>query len=156
VIISGGVSKGEADYVPEVLTSLGVQEIFHRVKIKPGNPLWFGKLPNGGVVFGLPGNPISVQVGFKVFIEPFLRKCFLLDALQPLYFPLLNERTKKTKFTEYFPCKISSTQNTTGLLSKKMNTSGDISATMDSDGIAVHPAAMGTLDKNSVVEFYYW
>jgi molybdopterin molybdotransferase len=107
-------------------------------------------------VFGLPGNPVSVQVGFKVFIEPFLRKCFHLDALQPLYFPLLNERTKKTKFTEYFPCKISSTQNTTGLLSKKMNTSGDISATMDSDGIAVHPAAMGTLDKNSVVEFYYW
>lgn len=156
VIISGGVSKGEADYVPEVLTSLGVEEIFHRVKIKPGNPLWFGKLTSGGVVFGLPGNPVSVQVGYKVFIEPFLRKCFGLETIPPIYLPLLKERFKKTKFTEYFPVKIFSADNRIGLFPQKINTSGDISATLNSDGIAVQPADFETLEKNSVIEFYYW
>ena len=156
LILSGGVSKGEADYVPEVLMSLGVQEIFHRVRIKPGNPLWFGKLPNGGVVFGLPGNPVSVQVGFKIFIEPFLRKCFNMEIIAPLYFPLFNEKIKKTKFTEYFPCKISTRNNTTGLVSKRMNTSGDISATLHSDGIAVHPEVTETIKENTIVEFYFW
>lgn len=156
LILSGGVSKGEADYIPEVLLSLGVQEIFHCVRIKPGNPLWFGRLPDGGVVFGLPGNPVSVQVGFKVFIEPFLRKCFNLKTITPLYFPLFNEKIKKTKFTEYFPCKISTKADATGLLSKRMNTSGDISATVHSDGIAVHPEETETMRENTIVEFYFW
>lgn len=156
LILSGGVSKGEADYVPEVLMSLGVQEIFHRVRIKPGNPLWFGKLPNGGVVFGLPGNPVSVQVGYKVFIEPFLRKCFNMKKIAPLYFPLFNEKNKKSKFTEYFPCKIVTKDNNTGLVSNRMNTSGDISATLYSDGIAVHPEETDILKENTKVEFYFW
>lgn len=156
LILSGGVSKGEADYIPEVLLSLGVEEIFHRVRIKPGNPLWFGRLPDGGVVFGLPGNPVSVQVGFKVFIEPFLRKCFNMETIAPLYFPLFNEKIKKTKFTEYFPCNISTKADATGLLSKKMNTSGDISATVHSDGIAVHPEETETIRENTIVEFYFW
>lgn len=156
LILSGGVSKGEADYVPEVLISLGVQEIFHRVRIKPGNPLWFGKLPNGGVVFGLPGNPVSVQVSFKVFIEPFLRKCFNMEIIAPMYFPLFNEKIKRTKFTEYFPCKISTKEKTTGLISKRMNTSGDISATLHSDGIAVHPEETEIIKENTMIEFYFW
>lgn len=156
LILSGGVSKGEADYVPEVLISLGVLEIFHRVKIKPGNPLWFGRMPNGGVVFGLPGNPVSVQVGYKVFIEPYLRKCFNMEIIAPLYFPLFNERKKKSKFREYFPCKISTKECTTGLVSGKMNTSGDISATLYSDGIAIHPENVETINENTIVEFYFW
>lgn len=156
LILSGGVSKGEADYIPEVLMSLGVQEIFHRVRIKPGNPLWFGKLPNGGVVFGLPGNPVSVQVGYKVFIEPFLRKCFNMEKIAPLYFPLFNEKNKKSKFTEYFPCKIVTKNNDTGLFSNRMNTSGDIAATLYSDGIAVHPEETHILKENTKVEFYFW
>ncbi|MCU0353779.1 MAG: molybdopterin molybdotransferase MoeA, partial [Cytophagales bacterium] len=62
VVLSGGVSKGDADYVPEVLQSLGVRQVFHRVRIKPGGPLWFGVTAGGKAVFGLPGNPVSVQV----------------------------------------------------------------------------------------------
>lgn len=156
LILSGGVSKGDADYVPEVLNDLGVKELFHRVKIKPGNPLWFGSLPNGGVVFGLPGNPVSVQVAFKIFIEPYLRKCFNLKPLQPLFFPLAAEKIKKSKFDEYFPCKIKSVNKTIALLPMKMNGSGDISATMGSDGIALHPEVQDVMEENAVVEFYMW
>jgi molybdopterin molybdotransferase len=156
IIISGGVSKGDADYVPEILKHLGVIEIFHRVSIKPGNPLWFGKMPNGGVVFGLPGNPISVQVGYKVFIESFLRKCFDMEPIKPIFLPLLGEKSKKSNFTEYFPCKLTHENKKSGLAINKMNTSGDISTTNNSDGIAIHPSEKQTIEKGEFVEFYFW
>jgi molybdopterin molybdotransferase len=156
IIISGGVSKGDADYVPEILKHLGVIEIFHRVFIKPGNPLWFGKMPNGGVVFGLPGNPISVQVGYKVFIESFLRKCFEMEPIKPIFLPLLGEKSKKSNFTEYFPCKLTHENKKSGLAINKMNTSGDISTTNNSDGIAIHPSEKQTIEKGEFVEFYFW
>ena len=156
IIISGGVSKGDADYVPEILKYLGVIEIFHRVSIKPGNPLWFGKMPNGGVVFGLPGNPISVQVGYKVFIESFIRKCFDMEPIEPLFLPLLGEKSKKSNFTEYFPCKLTHENKKSGLAINKMNTSGDISTTNNSDGIAIHPSEIQTIEKGEFVEFYFW
>jgi len=156
LIISGGVSKGDADHIPEVLQSLGVKEIFHRVKIKPGAPLWFGVMPGGGVVFGLPGNPVSVQVAFKVFIEPFIRKCFEMETIQPMYLPLFNDKKKKTKLDEYFPCKFSVKNNTTGITSIKMNGSGDIIATLGSDGIALHSENMEEIKENTVLEFYKW
>ena len=156
IIISGGVSKGDADYVPEILKYLGVIEIFHRVSIKPGNPLWFGKMPNGGVVFGLPGNPISVQVGYKVFIESFIRKCFDMEPIEPLFLPLLGEKSKKSNFTEYFPCKLTHENKKSGLAINKMNTSGDISTTNNSDGIAIHPSEKQTIEKGEFVEFYFW
>lgn len=156
LILSGGVSKGDADYVPEVLNSLGVKEIFHRVRIKPGAPLWFGLMPSGGVVFGLPGNPVSVQVAFKVFIEPFIRRCFNMEEIQPIYFPLFNDKLKKTKFTEYFPVKLTNKNNVSGVVSTKMNGSGDISATLGSNGIAVHREEIETIKENDIVQFYFW
>ena len=156
IIISGGVSKGDADYVPEILKHLGVIEIFHRVSIKPGNPLWFGKMPNGGVVFGLPGNPISVQVGYKVFIESFIRKCFDMEPIEPIFLPLLGKKSKKSNFTEYFPCKLTHENKKSGLAINKMNTSGDISTTNNSDGIAIHPSKKQTIEKGEFVEFYFW
>jgi len=58
LILSGGVSKGKFDFVPQVLEELGVRKIFHKVKQKPGKPFWFGRKGNK-YIFALPGNPIS-------------------------------------------------------------------------------------------------
>ncbi len=156
LILSGGVSKGDADYVPEVLMSLGVKQIFHRVQIKPGAPLWFGVMPNGGVVFGLPGNPVSVQVAVKVFIEPFIRACFGMETIKPLLLSIFTDKKKKTKLDEYFPCKIVIKNNVTGIVSNRMNGSGDIAATLGSDGIALHPSSMDMIHENMILEFYPW
>ncbi len=77
LIITGGVSAGQRDLVPGVLEDLGVRRVFHKVRLKPGKPLWFGigaprpGLP-GPLVFGLPGNPVSGLVGFLLFIRPAL------------------------------------------------------------------------------------
>lgn len=71
LILSGGVSVGKYDLVPDVLKSLGVEIHFHTVRMKPGKPLLFGT--NGDVlVFGLPGNPVSSLVGFELFVKPAL------------------------------------------------------------------------------------
>jgi molybdopterin molybdotransferase len=48
---------------------LGVEEVFWRVAVKPGKPLWFG-VRDGTLVFGLPGNPVSALVGFELFVRP--------------------------------------------------------------------------------------
>lgn len=73
VIISGGISVGEVDYVKEALRLLKVDEIFWRVKIKPGKPLFFGK-KGEKIVFGLPGNPVSSFVNTVLFVLPALKK----------------------------------------------------------------------------------
>ena len=72
LLLSGGVSAGVRDLVPRVLQELGVQEVFHKVDVKPGKPLWFGVANERTLVFGLPGNPVSVFVGFHVFVRPAL------------------------------------------------------------------------------------
>jgi molybdopterin molybdotransferase len=76
VLVSGGVSMGDRDLVPKVLTALGVRQVFHRVRLRPGQPLWFGvhKAPGRrALVFGLPGNPVSSLVCFYLFAKPALR-----------------------------------------------------------------------------------
>ena len=78
LVVTGGVSAGQRDLVPAVLEQLGVTRVFHKVRLKPGKPLWFGLGPRRGegpptLVFGLPGNPVSSLVGFLLFIKPALR-----------------------------------------------------------------------------------
>jgi molybdopterin molybdotransferase len=73
LVVSGGVSVGPHDHVKTAFASCGVEEVFWRVRIKPGKPLWFGRRGDT-LVFGLPGNPLSTIVCFCVFIEPALRR----------------------------------------------------------------------------------
>jgi molybdopterin molybdotransferase len=71
LLLTGGVSAGKLDLVPGVLQELGVQPIFHKVAMKPGKPLFFGK-KDDTLIFGLPGNPVSALVGFELFVRPAL------------------------------------------------------------------------------------
>lgn len=71
VLISGGVSAGDFDYVPGILKELGVQLHFEKIAVKPGKPTVFGSLQNK-MVFGVPGNPVSTFVIFEIFIKPLL------------------------------------------------------------------------------------
>jgi molybdopterin molybdotransferase len=73
LIVTGGISVGDHDYLRDVLTRLRVREVFWRVKQKPGKPLYFGKKGNRAV-FGLPGNPASVYTCFWLYVYPALRR----------------------------------------------------------------------------------
>lgn len=76
LVTLGGASMGEADLFKTVLEDMGLQLEFWRVKIRPGSPMSFGRLPREGggdqAVFGLPGNPASTFVTFELFVRPFL------------------------------------------------------------------------------------
>jgi molybdopterin molybdotransferase len=78
LLLSGGVSMGKYDLVEEVLHAMGAEFFFTGVKMQPGKPVVFGRLPASGdfpaqYFFGLPGNPISTQVTFHCFVTPMLR-----------------------------------------------------------------------------------
>ena len=74
LLVTGGVSVGEHDHVKGALAAAGVEELFWRVRVKPGKPLFCGRTPEGRWAFGLPGNPLSGIVSFLVFVEPLLRR----------------------------------------------------------------------------------
>lgn len=71
VLVSGAVSLGDFDHVPEVLAGLGVEKVFHGLKMRPGKPTFYGRR-GAASVFGLPGNPVSALVNFIVLVRPHL------------------------------------------------------------------------------------
>lgn len=70
--LTGGISMGAFDFVPEVLTSLGAEFHIHKIAIKPGRPTIFATMPDGTLVFALPGNPVSALIGFELLVRPAL------------------------------------------------------------------------------------
>ena len=87
VITVGGVSVGEYDLVKEQLGKLGVETVFWRVAVKPGMPLYFGRrMRKSGIpqlIFGLPGNPVSALLLFKLMVEPALRRMMGDETPEP-------------------------------------------------------------------------
>ena len=73
VLISGGISVGDYDFVGKALLEIGTKQIFYKVKQKPGKPLFFGKL-NSKPVFALPGNPASALSNFYIYVHPALER----------------------------------------------------------------------------------
>jgi molybdopterin molybdotransferase len=109
LLVSGGVSAGEKDLVPKLLTEQGYEKLFHKIKIKPGKPTWFGAMESGGrkrYVFGMPGNPVSTFIIFRLLVAPAIRK---LSGASDIDTPALNAtlidsfRRKDTEREEYVP-----------------------------------------------------
>ena len=73
LLLSGGISVGDYDFVKKALTENGVQEIFYKVKQKPGKPLFFGK-KDQKYVFALPGNPAAALTCYYIYVLPLLKK----------------------------------------------------------------------------------
>lgn len=151
IIVNGAVSAGDTDFVPEVLTNIGVNMLFHKVAIRPGKPFWCGVLPNGGLVFALPGNPFSCMVTYNLFIKPYLRACFGLPQKPVLRIPLLHAKMKKVSLDEFFSVRLQA--DPIGLKSLQFNTSGDIKAPLFADGIALHPLEIETLEEGLLVDY---
>ncbi len=95
VLISGGVSFGDFDFVPSVMRSLGLTIHFDQVAMQPGKPLTFCT-GDRKAVFGLPGNPVSTFVQFEVMVRPFLNKMTGVTAEEPIMLmPLAADYSRK-------------------------------------------------------------
>lgn len=73
LLLTGGVSMGEYDLVADALGEIGMEQLFHKVRVKPGKPILAGRA-GSCIVLGLPGNPVSAFTGFAVFAAPLLRR----------------------------------------------------------------------------------
>ncbi|MBF0489040.1 MAG: molybdopterin molybdotransferase MoeA [Candidatus Omnitrophica bacterium] len=133
LILSGGVSMGQFDYVPEVLKELGIKELFHKVAQKPGKPFWFGNSRTGKAVFALPGNPVSTQICAYRFVIPFLKKTAGIKVTQELV-QLSQVPQKPGDNTEFIPVKISEKNGTRFAQPIQIGGSGDFAALADADG----------------------
>lgn len=146
---------GTTDIIPEILSNLGVKKIFHKLKIKPGKPLWFGKTESV-TVFGLPGNPVSSQVGLKIFVEAYIRKFMRLPEEKALYIPLFEEKIKNHDLEEFTQAKLVNENKRTFLQPMKHHGSGDYVNMLLTDGLMIHPADKNQLAKGEFVKFYPW
>ena len=118
VLLTGGVSEGDFDYVPRCLADLGATIRFHHVSIKPGKPTLFASaaVPRSGIssgtedrfVFGLPGNPVSTFVIFELLVKPFLYRRMGLAWTPPSWRGTLASavRRKQAERTEFLPVRV--------------------------------------------------
>lgn len=156
VIVTGAVSMGVTDNVPSFLQEIGYKEIFHKVEVKPGKPLWFGVNSDGSAAFGLPGNPVSSQVSLKVFVERWIRKWMGLPQTEPMRLTLAVENVKKHDREEFRQCRIITEKNGSMVEPISHHGSGDIINLVGSHGLLVHPKDTQILEAGSIVDFIPW
>jgi len=110
LLISGGVSVGDYDYVKVALDNLGIKRLFWKVAIKPGKPIVFGKVKNKPV-FGVPGNPVSAFICFTEFIAPAILKAMGKDYSDIYASAILGRDIRKEKGKKYFMSAVLSDRN---------------------------------------------
>jgi len=157
LLVSGGVSMGDYDLVPEVLASLGVRKIFHKVNVKPGKPLFLG-IKDKTLVFGVPGNPVSNFLSYLIFIRPALYKMLGYLYCKPEFKEGVIERKFDTKTgrKHFVLAKITKKESQYLLMPMASHGSADIIALSKADGFMIVEKGCSTLKKNAKIKFITW
>jgi len=155
VVLSGGVSKGKLDFVPEILTDLDVTKQFHFVKQRPGKPFWFGTYTNG-TVFALPGNPTSSFVGLNRYVIPFLQRS---EGVEPMKIKakLVEDFSFKPSLTYFLQVKLGY-NNKGEFMATPLpgHGSGDLANLADADGLLELPPVETNFKKGQVFDCFLY
>lgn len=128
LVLTGGVSMGDFDFVPAAAEAAGFKPHFHKVRMKPGKPVWVGRHDSGTWLFGLPGNPVSALVGATLFIQPVLN-AMRTGRFQPphkIHMPLASGIKNHSKFPFFQGCQLVIKDGVTCAKPVKTSGSGDI------------------------------
>jgi molybdopterin molybdotransferase len=155
LILSGGVSMGRYDYVPQVLGELGVSTVFHRVSQRPGKPFWFGVGPGPRTVYALPGNPVSTLMCLMRYVLPGIAVAEGADPAPQETVPLGEEFAAKVPLTLFVPVKLASDGSRTAHL-RPTRGSGDFVSLVGTDGFVELPPAPGNVTRGTSVPLYCW
>ena len=142
IILTGGVSMGKFDYVPEALRALQVEELFYKVQQRPGKPFWFGRHLSGKLVFAFPGNPVSTFLCLQRYFLPWLTASLGLEPVPPLHAALASP-LRFTPALQYF-LQVQLRMNEQGRLlasPAEGNGSGDFSNLLSTNAFMELPAA---------------
>lgn len=157
LILSGGVSMGKFDHVPQTLTELGVQCVFHKVAQKPGKPLWFGTRSDGKAVYALPGNPVSTLFCTYRYVLPGLLVGMGGSPTAPALVPLGESIKTHAELTTFMPVKLDTdTAGTPRAWARPTRGSGDFISLLGADGFAEITAGGGVIDLGTPVPVYRW
>ncbi|OOG46831.1 molybdopterin molybdotransferase MoeA [Rhodanobacter sp. C01] len=157
LVLSGGVSVGQRDYVPEALRTLGVRQVLHRIAQRPGKPMWFGIGPQGQVVFALPGNPVSVLVCAARYLLPSLQSATGLAAETAMPVCLESAVATSPALTFFVPVRVHHDATGRAMATPlPPGTSGDFSALPRTHGFVELPPGTAIVPAGTVATFYGW
>ena len=108
-VTSGAISAGKFDFIPKFIKQFGFQNKFKGAKIKPGRPIMLSKFKKK-LFLGLPGNPISMVVGFRFFIYPLVRNMLGMSKEKTFKAKLINKYSKRKDFTHFLRCSLTVTK----------------------------------------------
>ncbi len=157
VVVTGGVSKGKFDLLPEELERQGVRRIFHGVAQRPGKPFWFGLSARHTPVFALPGNPVSAYTCLHRYVLPALDRASGLNP-PPLRWVALGE---SYQFAPRLACLlpvrlVSGPEAQIMAMPAEVGTSGDFAGLVRTDGFVELPAESGTFPVGTLAPFRRW
>ena len=168
LLFSGAVSKGKFDYLPEVLTELGVKKLFHRVAQRPGKPFWYGittpsleddttqssfkpEIKNSSFtsVFAFPGNPISTFVNCLAYFYPWYYKSVQVDIKKEMAI-LAEDVIFKPDLTYFLQVHLKNNNGQLLAFPVKGNGSGDLASLVNADGFIVLPKEKNLFKKGEI------
>lgn len=155
LILSGGVSMGRFDYVPQVLQELGIQTVFHKVSQRPGKPFWFG-VGGGKTVYALPGNPVSTLMCLVRYVFAGLDASRGALSRPADAIPLGRDFEVKPPLTLFVPAIVSFDSGMRIAQLSPTRGSGDFVSLVGTDGFVELPPGPTTVAAGTVVPFYSW
>ena len=158
LILSGGVSMGKFDFIPQVLGELGIQVIFHKVEQRPGRPLWFGVGANGETVYALPGNPVSTLVCLLRYVLPGLAAALGAPQISSEFVALSEDVEVKHKLTMFQPVKLTASPDGGPAVAVVSPTrgSGDFTSLIGTAGFVELPPGPRAIPRGTLVPLYRW
>jgi molybdopterin molybdotransferase len=156
ILLSGGISMGKFDYIPQVLKELEVEQIFHKVQQRPGKPFWFGKHSNGVVVFAFPGNPVATFMCMQRYFIPWLQASMGLSAKQKIYAVLDQDFAFQPQLQCFLHVKLSYSEHGQLLATPvEGNGSGDFANLADTDAFMELPLEKNEFKKGEVYQVWH-
>lgn len=157
LVLSGGVSLGEFDYVPRTLAALGVRVVFHKVRQRPGMPFWFGITADRRPVFALPGNPVSTLVCLVRYVIPALVASLGATPGPVVRVPLAAEVRFEPDLGYFLPVVLAfGDDGSVRATPRPTNTSGDFVALAGTDGFVELPRGGKVFPAGYAARFFRW
>ena len=154
LLLSGGVSMGDYDLVPGVLKKCGVKKVFHKVRMKPGKPLFFG-VRNNRLVFGIPGNPVPAYLIYFIFIKPVVDKLMGKKLCLNVTKGIMKKDYRRKPGRKHFVPVLYKNDGSVYPV-ENYHGSADISSLTRANGFMVMPASAGFIKKGQDVELLLW